>query len=206
MINIAGVVCVAHSSRGHRRRRKLCHSHTSSFGVGSDGCFKSRFWSMSVWIRSHEISSQNYYPCMTLHGQLFLLINMVGRSEGYVNGRSHAIRPKPWHVLRCWIFSPTCLAHLRWSPYSRTAPLSWSWNFTCNPLKSLTFIRVFPKGCHACSFESRHAIGRSTLNFHHAYLDGGNHDMACGCFFTALMLGLLKLNKAYRSQKEQIYQ
>ena len=27
------------------------------------------------------------------------------------------------------------LAHLRWSPYSLNAPLSWSWDFTCNTLK-----------------------------------------------------------------------
>ncbi len=27
----------------------------------------------------------------------------------------------------------------RWSPYSLNAPLSWSWDFTCNP---------GPKGCH----------------------------------------------------------
>ncbi len=27
------------------------------------------------------------------------------------------------------------LAHLRWSPYSLNAPLSWSWDFTCKPLK-----------------------------------------------------------------------
>ena len=33
------------------------------------------------------------------------------------------------------------LAHLRWSPYSRTAPLSWSWDLTnVGPTKSLTFI------------------------------------------------------------------
>ena len=40
----------------------------------------------------------------------------------------------------------------RWSPYSRTAPLSWSWDFTCNRLFSLTFGRVFPKGCHGNAF------------------------------------------------------
>ena len=54
-------------------------------------------------------------------------------------------KPQPWpiHVFGlCELtyktgefFVWSDISHLRWSPCSRTAPLGWSWDFTCNPLK-----------------------------------------------------------------------
>ena len=47
-------------------------------------------------------------------------------------------------------FHQLILAHLRWSPYSRTAPLSWLWAGILHVThkKINGFSRVFPKGCH----------------------------------------------------------
>ena len=46
-----------------------------------------------------------------------------------------------------WFF--LILAHLRWSPYSLHAPLSWSWVFTCGPHSKFNFlVPGTEQGCH----------------------------------------------------------
>ena len=61
------------------------------------------------------------------------------------------------------------LAHLRWSPSSLNAPLSWLLDLTNVTHWSLTFSRVFPKGCHDLSSTNIRFQGCDTLRFSFAH-------------------------------------
>ncbi len=68
-------------------------------------------------IKIHHLKTSLWWRPIIFHG--------LGTPRVYDN-----IFANGWHKKHHY-----SLAHLRWSPYSRTAPLSWSWDFTCNPLK-----------------------------------------------------------------------
>ena len=105
--------------------------------------FHDPFWGFSPYFWKHPCISNMSHPMMFFQGL----------------PRDHNLRRPGWRVWNSdLVFEVTMwqnmvtswrddgLAHLRWSPYSRTAPLSIG-ILHVGPTKSLIVSRVFPKGC-----------------------------------------------------------